>query len=98
MDRSISLGLRRIGGRTITEKKETCAATACTRENKVGGVSNDIEDHVTGVVTNDRIRVGSKIIQEVVASLASDNGGLGLGAGDFVEGRKNRGVNSAGVV
>ena len=42
--------------------------------------------------------VGGEIIQEQVASLASEDGGLSLIVGDFVESRENRGIDSTSIV
>ena len=52
------LGLRRIGGRGVTEDIDACTTTASIGVCEIGGVSNDAENHVTGAETSGRIGMG----------------------------------------
>jgi hypothetical protein len=69
----------------VAEKVETSASTASVWQDKVGGISHNAKDHVACVVTNDGIRIGSKVIQKEVTGFARDDGWFSLLVGDLVE-------------
>ena len=58
----------------------------------------DMEDHVTGRITDGRSRMGGRIVEEPLDFIIGLLGALGLLGGDRVEGGKHGQVNGNGVV
>ena len=68
MDRAVKRGFRemwlgRVSGFVAKEIVATYAA-ACARFRKVGGVTVEVKDHVTGAISNGGVWVGRRIIEE----------------------------------
>ena len=69
----------------VTEKVVASAARAGFGDAKVGGVSMQVVDHVTGVTANDCIGVCGCIVEQFDGSLGSGFCAVGLGRAKFVE-------------
>ena len=69
MERTIGLILGRSGCGAIGESEERGSPTARARENKIGGVRDEAEDHVAGVVANGSIGMSVQVVEELVAGL-----------------------------
>ena len=74
VDCAVSRRIRRICSGSVTEDADASTTAASVGEHEIGGVSNDTEDHVAGVETNGGIRMGCKIIEQMIAGIASDEG------------------------
>ena len=75
--------LRRVGD-TVAQIKMARKTTSSVRENKIGGVGVDIQDHVTFVETNFGVWIGADEIQKPLDFLPSKFSWVGLGHGNFI--------------
>ena len=75
-----------------------CSSASSSRLDEVGGVGGCFEDHVAGVVSDDCVWVGMKVVHEHV-SLVECIGCWGcLFGSDFVEGDVDAGVDGSAVI
>lgn len=98
VDGSVGFGIRWIGSEFVGEKKETSSTAAGVRKNQVGGIGNDAENHVTGVITDGGIRMRGEVVEEHVAGFGSFLRRFGLTVGDLVEGNDDGLIDGATVI
>ena len=85
MNGTIGFGFGRVCSQDVAQKVETSALTVSLWQDEIGCISHNAKDHVACVVTNDGIRIGSKVIQKEVTGFARDDGWFSLLVGDLVE-------------
>ena len=65
------------------------STTAGIRENKIGGIGTDSENHVAGVIADGGIRMCGEVVEEHVTGLLGMFSRRGLTVRDFIEGNDN---------
>ena len=56
------------------------------------------EYHVTGMVSDDGIRISGSVIEELSECFGSCLGGMGLGGGKGSKSNQHGGINSSGII
>ena len=84
--------------RMVAEEEETRGAGAGLGLGKVGSVSVVVEDHVTGEVLDDGIRMGGCVVEQVHDSVGGGLGGAGLLGGNGAQGDQHGVVDGPGIV
>ena len=75
-----------VGGWILGEEKVATNSAASFGLGEVGAITVIVQDHVTGVVANDGIRMRCCIVQEMDDGVESGLGGFGLGGGNKTNG------------
>jgi hypothetical protein len=89
---------RRIGSGFVAEVVETSASTARVGQYEVSRVGNHMKNHITSIEADDCIGMGSEIIEEMIAGLVGSNCRLSLFVRDFIERRKNDGIDGSTII
>ena len=65
---------------------ETADSGATSKFGQIGSVTVDLEDHITGDVTDDSIGMGCTIVKEIGAGVGCALGALRLGCSESAKG------------
>jgi hypothetical protein len=95
--RLLSWGALRVGGIAAEEEMATNAAGSFGG-GKIGAISVDVQDHLTGRVSNHGVGIGGRIIEELDDSLGGENGCGRLCGSDGAEGNEHSWINGEPIV
>ena len=82
----------------VTEEEEASCAASGSAVDKAGGITLNMEDHVTGAIEFDRVRVPSAIVEEISNVSNCFLGTIGFGGGEFIDCIEHGVVQCAGNV
>ena len=82
----------------VAQEVVPAAAAPCLWLQKIGGVTVEMEDHVTVQIADGCARMGSGVVEEPEDLIVGLLGGLGLLGGDRAEGGKHGQVEGYGIL